>query len=83
MIVSMGVAPLVVKLLMKHCIAEKYFTLEEDNTSLVHFNYGYSESDRPVPIAQSNFKETGPSPLMVTYKRKSDVLKLDIPLSAC
>ena len=41
-----GAAPTEIKLLLKHCIAQKYFTVEEYNKSLVHFNYGYTESDR-------------------------------------
>jgi hypothetical protein len=40
-----GVASMQVKLLLKHYIAQKYFTLEEYNKSLVHFNYGYTEND--------------------------------------
>ena len=55
-----GAAPRDVKLLLKHCIAQKYFTLEEYNKSLVHFNYGYTESDRPVPIVQRHFQSDKP-----------------------
>lgn len=50
-----GVASTEVKLLLKHCIAEKYFSLDECNKSIVHFNYGYTESDRPVPVLQRRF----------------------------
>ena len=55
-----GVAPTEVKLLLKHCIAQKYFALEEYNKSLVHFNYGYTESDRPVPIIQRHLQSDKP-----------------------
>ena len=55
-----GVTSMEVKLLLKHCIAAQYFTLEEYNKSLVHFNYGYTESDRPVPIVQRHFQSDKP-----------------------
>ena len=55
-----GVAPTEVKLLLKHCIAQKYFTLEEYNKSLVQFDYGYTESDRPVPVVQRHFQSDKP-----------------------
>ena len=55
-----GVASTEVKLLLKHCIAQNYFTLEEYNKSLVNFNYGYTESDRPVPIVQRHFQSDKP-----------------------
>ena len=42
------------------CIVAQYFTLEEYNKSLVHFNYGYTESDRPVPIVQRHFQSDKP-----------------------
>ena len=48
------------KLLLRHCITQKYFTLEEYNKSLVYFNYGYTESDRPVPIIQRHFQSDKP-----------------------
>jgi hypothetical protein len=51
-----GIAPKEIKLLMKHCIGQKHFTLDEYNKFLVHFNYGYTESDRPVPIVQRHFQ---------------------------
>lgn len=50
-----GVASTEVKLSLKHCIAEKHFSLDECNKSIVHFNYGYTESDRPVPVLQRHF----------------------------
>jgi len=48
------------KLLLRHCITQKYFTLEEYNKLLVYFNYGYTESDRPVPIIQRHFQSDKP-----------------------
>ena len=42
--------------LLKHCITAQYFTLEEYNKSIVHFNYGYTESDRPMPIVQRHLQ---------------------------
>ena len=54
-----GAAPMEVKLLLKHCIAQEYFTLKEYK-SLVHFNYGYTESDRPVPVVQRHFQSDKP-----------------------
>ena len=55
-----GAAPLEIKLLLKHCISEKFFTLSEYNQALVHFNYGYTENDKPVPIIQSHFQSDRP-----------------------
>lgn len=45
-----GVAPLEVKLLLCKCIAEGLLSLEELNDGLLNFNYGYTETDKPVPI---------------------------------
>lgn len=46
-----GIAPLEVKHLLLHCISDKkYFTLRKVNDRLLHFNYGYTESDKPPPI---------------------------------
>ena len=45
-----GVAPLEVKLLLSHYIAAHLFTLNEYNDRLLHFNFGYSEKDKPIPI---------------------------------
>ena len=55
-----GVGSMEIKLLLKHCIVQNYFTLEEYNRFLVHFNYGYTESDRPVPIVQRHFQSDKP-----------------------
>ena len=45
-----GIAPHEIKLLLSQCISDHLFTLKEFNTWLINFNYGYSETDRPVPI---------------------------------
>ena len=45
-----GVAPLEVKLLLNHCIQNSLFTLQQYNSRLLNFNFGYSETDKPVPI---------------------------------
>ena len=45
-----GVAPLEVKLLLSHYIAAHLFTLNEYNDRLLHFNFGYLEKDKPIPI---------------------------------
>lgn len=55
-----GATPTKVKLLFKHCIVWKHFTLEEYNKSLVHVNYVYTKSDRPVPIVQRHFQSDKP-----------------------
>ena len=39
------------KLLLLHCVGEKYFSLSDFNERLLSFKYGYSEvADKPVPI---------------------------------
>ncbi len=50
------VAAMEIKLLLKHCIEKKYITLDDYNQSLVNFNYGYTESNRPVPILQRHLQ---------------------------
>ena len=55
-----GVASREVKLLLKHCISRKYLTLEEYNRRLINFNFGYTESDKPVPILSSHFQTDKP-----------------------
>ena len=39
-----------VKLLLKELISQHLFSLEEYNSKLINFNFGYSENDKPVPI---------------------------------
>lgn len=55
-----GIAPLEIKLLLKHCISDKLLTLDQYNRRLVDFNYGYSECDKPIPITSSHFKTDRP-----------------------
>ena len=45
-----GIAPLEIKLLLSHCVTNGLFTLEDYNRRLMNFNFGYSETDKPVPI---------------------------------
>lgn len=45
-----GMAPLEVKLLLIQCIKDGLFTLEYFNNRLVNFAFGYSESNKPIPI---------------------------------
>ena len=45
-----GIAPIEIKLLLLHCIGNNFFTLNDYNTKLLDFTYGYAESDKPVPI---------------------------------
>ena len=44
------VAPLEVKLLLSKCVRDGLIILNELNDRLVNCNFGYSESDKPVPI---------------------------------
>ena len=45
-----GIAPLEIKLLLRHFVTSKLFSLRDFNSKLVNFNYGYMESDKPIPI---------------------------------
>ena len=45
-----GIAPLEIKLLLSHCITNGLFTLEVFNHWALSFNFGDSETDKPVPI---------------------------------
>ena len=47
-----GVAQYEIKLVLKHCIAKSYFTLNEYNNRLLYFDYGFSETDKPSPLTQ-------------------------------
>ncbi len=47
-----GVAQYEIKLVLKHCISKSYFTLDECNHRLLHFDYGFSETDKPSPLTQ-------------------------------
>ena len=56
-----GVIPSEVKLLLNQCISSKYFTLDEFNDRMSSFNYGYSESSKPIPILSQTLKSSGKS----------------------
>ncbi len=45
-----GIAPLEIKSILQHCVANGWFSLEWYNTHLLNFNYGYTESYKPIPI---------------------------------
>ena len=45
-----GVAPLEIKHLLSKCIRGGLIRLDELNDRLVNFNFGYTETDKPVPI---------------------------------
>ena len=45
-----GIGPLETKFLLSHCITNGLFTLEDFNRRLMNFNYGYSETDKPVSV---------------------------------
>jgi hypothetical protein len=48
-----GIAPKQIKQLLYHYTMNGLFTLKEFNEKLLNFNYGYTESDKPVPIVSS------------------------------
>lgn len=54
-----GVAPLEVKLLLCKCIADGLLSLEELNDRLIRFNYGYTESDKPMPFLNRALQSEG------------------------
>jgi len=47
-----GVAQLEVKLLIKHCVNQKYFTIADYNHRVQSFDYGKNEIDRPGKITK-------------------------------
>ena len=47
-----GIAQYHIKLLLKSLVGRKCISLDELNDRLVHFDYGYSETDRPRPVLQ-------------------------------
>ena len=38
-----------------HCFSAKYLSLDDYNKRLVNFNFGYAETDKPVPLVISRF----------------------------
>ena len=52
-----GVVQYEIKLLLLHCVDEKYFSLTDFNNRLLSFKYGYSEvADKPVPITTQHLR---------------------------
>ena len=51
-----GLTPLEIKLLLKEFISQKLFSLQEYNSRLLNFNFGYSDTDKPVPILSRNLQ---------------------------
>ncbi|XP_070534241.1 uncharacterized protein [Ptychodera flava] len=49
-----GVVPLEVKLLLRYCIGEQYFSMNQVNAKLKFFSYGYSERKNKPPIYKNN-----------------------------
>jgi len=56
-----GAAPLEIKLLLMHCITVGFFTLDWYNARLINFNYGYTESDKPIPITSKSLNSSSKS----------------------
>ncbi len=55
-----GVAALEMSLLLRHCIIfEKYLSLDDYNYRLVHFDYNYTENNKPVPIGKRSILTEG------------------------
>jgi len=51
-----GLAPNKIKYIMLHYISIHVFTLQEFNERLLNFNFGYSETDKPLPILSTSLK---------------------------
>ena len=45
-----GIAPLEIKLMLSYYVKNDFVSLEEYNSRLLRFNFGYSDNDKPVPI---------------------------------
>lgn len=55
-----GVAPLEMSLLLWHCIfSEKYFSLDDYNYRLTHFDFDYTETSKPSPICSRSILAGG------------------------
>ena len=54
-----GIAPIEIKYLMVHCISSKYFKLDQYNSRLLNYNFGYTETDKPVIILSQALLDTG------------------------
>ena len=51
-----GIAPMHMKRLLSHCDANGVISLDEFNRRLLNFNYGFCESDHPVPILRNTLE---------------------------
>ena len=51
-----GLAPREVKFLRKEFTSQRLFSLEEYNSRLLNYNFGYSDHDKPVPILSRNLQ---------------------------
>ena len=54
-----GIGPFEIKLFLSHCITNGLFTLEDFNHRLMNFNYGYSETDKPVSVLARALRSDG------------------------
>ena len=52
-----GIAPLEKKFVIQHYVSNSIFPLSELNSRLINFNYGYSESDKPIPILSNTLSD--------------------------
>ena len=51
-----GVAPLEIKLLLSHCFTNHFITLQAFNNRLLNFNFGYTITNKPIPILSNIFQ---------------------------
>ena len=51
-----GLAPHEIKHMLLHYISNHVFTLQEFNDRLLNFNFGYSDTDKPLPILSTSLK---------------------------
>ena len=51
-----GLAPHEIKLMLLHYTSNGTFTLQEFNERLIHFNFGYTEKDKPLPLLNTILK---------------------------
>ena len=55
----LGVTALEIKLLMSYYISSKYLSLDDYNKWLVKFNFGYTETDKHIPLVIQVCKTKG------------------------
>lgn len=41
--------------MLSYCFSAKYLSLDDYDKQLVNFNFGYTETDKPVPLVMSRF----------------------------